>query len=44
MIHEEIIITVDGIEATAKLTTYVLSQNEDVRMEPAFIWMQEVIS
>lgn len=44
MIHEEIIISVDGIEATAKLTTYVLSQNEDVRMETAFIWMQEVIS
>ena len=35
MIHEEITISVDGIEATAKLTTYVLSQYEDVRMEPA---------
>ena len=35
MIHEEITISVDGIDATAKLTTYVLSQYEDVRMEPA---------
>lgn len=35
MIHEEITISVEGIEATATLRTYVLSRYEDVRMEPA---------
>ena len=35
MIHKEITITVEGIEATATLTTYLLSQYEDVLMEPA---------
>lgn len=35
MIHEEIAINVDGIEAAATLTTYLLSQYEDVYMEPA---------
>ena len=35
MIHEELTITVEGIEAAATLTTYLLSQYEDVRMEPA---------
>ena len=35
MIHEEIPITVEGTEVTATLTTYLLSQYEDVLMEPA---------
>lgn len=35
MIHKEIAINVEGIEATATLTTYLLSQYEDVLMEPA---------
>lgn len=35
MIHKDITITVEGIEATATLTTYLLSQYEDVLMEPA---------
>ena len=35
MIHEELTIAVEGIDAKAKLTTYLLSQYEDVRMKPA---------
>lgn len=35
MIHEDITINVEGIDATARLTTYLLSQYEDVLMEPA---------
>ena len=35
MVYKDIAITVEGIEATATLTTYLLSQYEDVRMEPA---------
>ena len=35
MIHEEITITAEGTEAKAKLTTYLLSQYEDVRKEPS---------
>lgn len=35
MIHKEIEINVEGIEAAATLTTYLLSQYEDVLMEPA---------
>lgn len=35
MIHEEIIISAEGTKAKAKLTTYLLSRYEDVRMEPA---------
>ena len=43
MIHEELTITVEGIEAAATLTTYLLSQYEDVRMEPDYtLFFREV--
>lgn len=35
MIHEEINIAVEGVETDATLTTYLLSQYEDVLMEPS---------